>query len=458
MTLHRIRKGLDLPLAGAPIQAVEPAAAVRHVALLGADSVGLKPSLFVQAGERVRTGQPVYEDRKLAGVRYTAPATGTVVAVHRGERRAFVSLVVAVDPAAGDDAVAFPSFSGRPVAALAADDVRALLLESGLWTALRARPFGRVADPATAPRSIFVTATDTHPHAPDLAVALEGRGDDFRDGVAALAKLTPGRVFVCTGAEAALPVPDDPRIAVERFAGPHPTGTVGVHIHLLDPVDHGRIAWHAGAQDVAAIGRLLRTGKLDTSRVVAIGGPGALRPRLLRTRLGASIDELARGELRPGAQRTISGSVLGGRTAAGEAEGFLGRYHQQVAVVPEAGEREMFGYITPGANKFSIWNVVVGALARRPLALDTSTNGGVRAMVPIGSYERVMPMDILPTFLLRALATGDIERAEALGALELDEEDLALATFVDPGKTEWGPLLRAMLERIRKEEESEHHG
>ncbi len=458
MTLHRIRKGLDLPLAGAPAQSVEPAPAVRRVALLAADSVGMKPSLLVQPGDRVRTGQPVCEDRKLPGVRYTAPAAGTVEAVHRGERRAFVSLVVAVDPQERDDAVGFASFSGRPVDALGGDDVRALLLESGLWTALRARPFGRVADPATAPRSIFVTALDTHPHAPDLRVALDGRGDDFRDGVAALAKLTSGRVYVCTDASAALPAPDDPRVAVERFAGPHPAGTVGLHIHLLDPVDHGRTVWHAGAQDVAAIGHLLRTGRLDTGRVVALGGPGALRPRLVRTRLGASIDELVRGEMRPGTQRTISGSVLGGRTAAGDAEGYLGRYHQQVAILPEAREREMFGYITPGTNKFSIWNVVVGALARRPLALDTSTNGGLRAMVPIGSYERVMPMDLMPTFLLRALATGDVERAEALGALELDEEDLALATFVDPGKTEWGPQLRAMLERIRKEEESEHHG
>ena len=456
MTLHRIRKGLDLPLAGAPAHVVEAGATVRHVALLGADSLGLKPSFLVQQGERVRAGQPVFEDRKVPGLRYTAPATGTVEALHRGVRRAFVSLVIAVDRNADDDAVTFASYTGRPLAELGADDVRTLLLESGLWTALRTRPFSRVADPAKPPRSIFVTATDSHPHAPDMRVALEGRGDDFRDGVAALARLTPGRVYVCMGAAGDLPVPDDPRVAVERFEGPHPAGTVGVHIHLLDPVDHGRLAWHAGAQDVAAIGRLLRTGKVDPTRIVSITGPGALRPRLVSTRLGASIDELVRGEMRPGTQRTISGSVLGGRTAAGPVEGFLGRYHQQVSIVPEAGAREMFGYIMPGARKFSIWNVVLGALGRRPLALDTSTNGGVRAMVPIGSYERVMPMDLMPTFLLRALASGDIERAEALGALELDEEDLALATFVDPGKTEWGPLLRDMLERIHKEEEAEH--
>jgi Na+-transporting NADH:ubiquinone oxidoreductase subunit A len=455
VALHKIRKGLDLPLAGAPAQAVDRAPAATRVALLAADYVGLKPALSVQPGDRVRLGQTLFEDKKMPGVRYTAPAGGTVSAVNRGERRAFVSLVIEVDERGGEP-TRFGAFGGRPVAALATDDVRALLLESGLWTALRARPYGRVADPAATPRSIFVTAIDTQPHAPDLATVLAGRAEDFRDGVAALAKLTPGKVFVCTGPQGELPVPDDPRIVVERFAGPHPAGTVGLHIHLLDPVDHQRHVWHAGAQDVAAVGRLFRTGELDVARVVSIAGPGALRPRLVATRLGASVDDLVRGERRPGEQRAGSGAVLGGRTAMGEAEGFLGRYHQQVSIVPEITEREMFGYIMPGANKFSLWRVVVGAFGRRPLPLNTSTNGGPRAMVPIGSYERVMPMDLMPTFLLRALATKDLERAEALGVLELDEEDLALCTFVDPGKTEWGPLLRDMLERLRKEEEGAH--
>jgi Na+-transporting NADH:ubiquinone oxidoreductase subunit A len=217
------------------------------------------------------------------------------------------------------------------------------------------------------------------------------------------------------------------------------------------PVGMHRSVWTIGYQDVIAVGHLVRTGRLDTERVVSLGGPGVRRPRLLRTRLGASLDELTAGETLPGPQRVISGSVLGGRTAMGPVEGFLGRYHQQVAVVPEATERELFGYITPGRDKYSVWNVVLGRF-RHGLALTTTTNGGPRAMVPIGSYERVMPFDILPTFLLRALATKDVERAEALGVLELDEEDLALATFVDPGKTEWGPLLREMLERLRKEE------
>jgi len=454
MTLHRIRKGLDLPLAGAPAQVVDAARACERVALLGADSLGLKPSLRVETGATVVRGQPLYEDKKNAGVLWVAPAAGTIEAVNRGERRAFQSLVIRIDATADGDpgrARKFAAYSGKAPAAFDRDAAIALLVESGLWTSLRERPFSHVPSPAGKPRSIFVTAIDTHPHAPDVGAALAGREAAFADGVALLAKLTDGPVYVCTSEAFAPQLPADARIRRVAFAGPHPAGTPGLHIHMLDPVDHARRAWYVGSQDVAAIGEVIASGRLDVTRVVSIGGPGAARARLLRTRLGASLDELTAGETLPGSQRVISGSVLGGRTAMGRVDGFLGRYHQQVAVVPEATEREMFGYIMPGREKYSVWNVVLGRF-RQGLALTTTTNGGPRAMVPIGSYERVMPFDILPTFLLRALATKDIERAEALGVLELDEEDLALATFVDPGKTEWGPLLRDMLERLRKEE------
>jgi Na+-transporting NADH:ubiquinone oxidoreductase subunit A len=454
MTLHRIRKGLDLPLAGAPEQKVDGAHACERVALLGPDTLGLKPSLRVEPDATVVRGQPLYEDKKNPGVVWVAPAGGTVEAVHRGERRAFQSLVIRVDAAIDGDparATKFATHTGKAVQSVDRDAAVALLVESGLWTSLRERPFSHVPSPEAKPRAIFVTAIDTHPHAPDVAVALAGREQAFADGVALLAKLTDGPVYVCTGEGFDPTLPGESRIRRVAFAGPHPAGTPGLHMHLLDPVDHARRAWHIGCQDVAAIGMLVATGRLDVERVVSIAGPGAKRPRLLRTRPGASLDELCAGETKPGAQRVVSGSVLGGRTAMGPVEGFLGRYHQQVAIVPEATERELFGYIMPGRDKYSVWNVVLGRF-RQGLALTTTTNGGPRAMVPIGSYERVMPFDLLPTFLLRALATKDIERAEALGVLELDEEDVALATFVDPGKTEWGPLLRDMLERLRKEE------
>jgi len=242
------------------------------------------------------------------------------------------------------------------------------------------------------------------------------------------------------------------RAEVHEFAGPHPAGTPGLHIHLLHPVDAGHAVWHIGYQDVAAIGRLLTTGRLEVERVVALAGPAVQHPRLLRTRLGGSLAELTRGELASGELRVLSGSVLDGRAATSPETAFLGRHHRQVSVLHEGRERDLFGWITPQKDKFSLWGVVLGHFAsRRGLPLTTSTNGGERAMVPIGGYERVMPMDMMPTFLLRALITGDAEQAVALGALELDEEDLALCTFVCPGKTEYGPLLRRMLDRVEKE-------
>ena len=452
MAVHRIRRGLDLPLAGAPVQTVTDAPAVPRIALVAADYHGLKPTLRAQVGERVLRGTPLFEDKR-NGVLHVAPAAGAVAAIHRGEMRALQSVVIDVDAGDGpEQQVAFASYTGRAVTDIGADEVRALLVESGAWTALRARPFSKVPPPTATPYAIVVTAMDTHPHAPATDVALAGREADFRTGVLALAKLTSGTTFVCKAPGSAVAVPDAATVRVAEFSGPHPAGTPGLHIHLLAPVDLERSVWHVGYQDVAAIGRLFATGRLDVQRVISMAGPGTTRPRLLRTRLGASLDALTRGELAPGTHRVISGSVLGGRTAHGDVHGYLGRYHLQVAIVPEGSERELFGYIAPGARKFSIWGVVLGHWARaRQFALTTTTNGSPRAMVPIGAYERVMPMDLMPTFLLRALITRNAEWAEELGVLELDEEDLALATFVCPGKVEYGPLLREALTRIEKE-------
>ena len=453
MAVHQIAKGLDIPLSGAPAPDVDDAPAPRRVALVAADFVGMKPSLLVQPGDRVLRGTPLVEDRAVPRVRHTAPAAGTVAAVHRGERRALQSIVIDVAADDGPGAqVAFASFTGAAPEALDGNAVRALLVESGLWTALRARPFSRVPAPDASPHALFVTATDTRPHAPHPQRIIAARREDFVAGVAALARLTEGTTYVCKAVGADVPVPDGVRVAVEEFGGPHPAGIPGVHIETLAPVGHHRAAWHVNYQDAIAIGRLFRTGELDVGRTITLAGPGARNPRHLRTRLGAALDDLVAGELAEGTQRVISGSALDGRTAAGDVHGYLGRYHLQVAVVPEGTEREMFGYIAPGRDKFSLFGVVLGAWGRRrPLPLTTTTNGGVRAMVPVGAYERVMPMDILPTFLLRALLMGDDEQAEALGALELDEEDLALCTFVCPGKVEYGPLLRRVLERLEKE-------
>ena len=454
--VHRVPRGLKVPIAGEPDQVVDRRPSVSRVALLADDYVGLRPTLHVAPGDSVRRGQLLFEDKKMPGVRYTAPAAGTVAAVNRGERRAFQSLVIDLDSEerrGGRGAQAsFSSATARHPSGMTADAVRDLLVESGLWTALRARPYSRVADPAMRPRSIFVTAMDTEPLAPDVEVVLRGREADFERGIAALARLTDGPVFVCTSERFSLPVPEMDRVRHERFAGLHPAGTAGYHIHRLDPAGRGRIVWYAGYQDVLAIGRLFTTGELDDSRVVALAGPSVRTPRLIQTRIGASTDELTAGELHDGDIRVVSGSVLAGRTAAGPILGYLGRYHRQVAALPEGRRREFMGWAGPGFAKYSAVGVFISRFfPGKRFEMTTSTNGSHRAIVPIGMYERVMPFDMHPTYLLKALLTTDIERAEQLGVLELDEEDVALCTFVCPGKHEYGPRLREVLTMIEKE-------
>ena len=453
MSVHQIKRGLDLPMSGAPAQEIQDASPVSRVAVVAADFVGMKPKMLCQVGDVVKRGQPLFEDRKAPGVLHTAPGAGTVVAINRGARRALQSGVNELDDqsrAGGGEQVAFQAYTGGPVSGLTGEQVAALLLESGLWTALRTRPFSQTPAPDTKPSSIFVTAIDTRPHAPSVDVVLKGREDDFQRGLEALTKLAP-KVWLCKAAGSAVSS-KVAGVTTEEFAGKHPAGLVGTHIHLLDPVSRKKTVWHLHYQDVLAIGHLFGTGKLDVQRVIALAGPPVKRPRLLRTRMGAQLSEILAGELSDGELRVISGDVLSGRIASGELEGFLSRHDLQISVLREDRAREFIGWLLPGGNKFStVWAYLGGILPGKKFEFTTTTHGEHRDMVPIGMYERVMPLDILPTFLLRALLTRDLERAEKLGALELDPEDLGLCSFVCPGKQDYGVELRATLDTILKE-------
>jgi Na+-transporting NADH:ubiquinone oxidoreductase subunit A len=266
-------------------------------------------------------------------------------------------------------------------------------------------------------------------------------------------QLSEGTVFLCCAAGAEIPGGDVPGVTAETFSGPHPAGCPGTHIHFLDPVSASKTVWFIGYQDVIAFGHLMRTGRIDVDRVVSLAGPAVKEPRLVRTRLGACIDSLLTDQLHEGENRTVSGSVLSGRLSSPPLN-FLGRYHQQVSVLAEGRKREFMGWALPGLNKFSATRSFASFWMggnKRSLALDTSTGGSKRAMVPIGVYEKVMPLDILPTQLLRAIIVGDTEEAQALGCLELDEEDIALCTFVCPSKYDYGPILRETLTTIELE-------
>lgn len=441
-----IKRGLDLPIAGAPAQRIEAGRPVRSVAVIGFDYPTMKPTMAVQVGDRVKLGQLLFSDKKSPGVNYTAPGAGVVSAVHRGEKRVLQSVVIDLD---GDEEVTFASYSPAQLDGLSSEQVRENLQQSGLWTALRTRPFSKVPAIDATPASIFVTAIDTHPLAADPAVIIAEQAEAFEAGLKVLGNLA--KVFLCKAPNASLPGESLAKVQVESFNGPHPAGLAGTHIHFLDPVSASKSVWTIGYQDVIAVGKLFTSGRLSVERVVSLAGPVVEQPRLVRARLGANLDELTAGELQPGANRVVSGSVLGGRTAHG-AFAYLGRYHQQVSCLREGKEREMLHYMRPGIDKHSILNIYISKLmAGKKFAFSTSTNGSPRAMVPVGNYEEVMPLDVLPTQLLRALIVGDTEVAQKLGCLELDEEDLALCSYVCAGKYEYGPILRDNLTRIEKE-------
>ncbi|MGR8932132.1 MAG: Na(+)-translocating NADH-quinone reductase subunit A [Gammaproteobacteria bacterium] len=444
-----IKKGLDLPISGGPEQKITDGNSVKSVAVLGGDFVGLKPKMMVAEGDKVKLGQVLFSDKQNPGVNFTAPGAGVVKAINRGDRRTLLSVVIELK---GKDQETFASYKEADLAGLSAEQVKENLLASGLWTSFVTRPYGKVPAVDIEPSSIFVTAIDTRPLAADPSVIIKERASDFANGLTVISKLTSGKTYLCkaTGADVA----SSAATQVAEFSGPHPAGLPSTHIHFVDPVNANKVVWHIDYQSVMAIGALFTTGHLNVERVVSLAGPTVKKPRLVRARVGANLDDLVAGELQDDVEtRVISGSVLYGHQASGPMA-FLGANCLQVSVLKEGRDREFFGWIVPGKNKYSAMNVYVSSRDResgRRFPLTTDKNGSNRAIVPVGVYESVMPMDILATPLLKAIVVGDTDQAQLLGCLELDEEDVSLFTFVDPGKHDFAPVLRANLIKIEKE-------
>lgn len=440
----KIKKGLDLPIAGKPEQSITKGNEVSRIALVGSDFNGMKPTMQVQVGDKVKKGQLLFSDKKTEGINYTSPASGVVKEINRGARRVFESIVIELE---GSEEETFTSYSVSELSSVSAELVQSQLVQSGMWTSIRTRPYSKVPALDSKPSSIFVSAIDTQPLAADPEVVIAQNKDDFANGLTVLSRLSD-KVFVSRASNSGIPVANAQAVEV---SGPHPAGLVGTQIHFLDPVSANKTVWHVGYQDVIAIGKLFTTGKISNERVIALAGPQVSKPRLVSTLLGANLAELTKGELNTGENRVISGSVLGGRTGAGNMA-YLGRYANQVSVIEEGRDRKLLHYFSAGADRHSVMRIYLSKLMPNKLFNFTSTtNGSERAMVPLGGYEKVMPLDVLPTQLLRAIIVEDMDVAINLGVLELDEEDLALCTYVCPGKYEYGPILRNNLERIEKE-------
>lgn len=450
--LIKTKKGLNLPITGEPEQVVHSDGGVaRSVALIGLDYVGLKPSMRVAEGDRVKLGDVLFADKQHPNVVFTSPGCGVVKAVNRGAKRVLQSVVIELD---GSDEVTFQSYGEAELANLSTEQVKENLLASGLWTSFRTRPYSKVPDPETSPHSIFVTAIDTNPLAARPDVIIQERLQDFKNGLAIISKLTEGKVYLCKSPSHSFPAGAVGKVEMVDFEGPHPAGLAGTHIHFVDPVSATKTVWHLDYQSVQAIGALFTTGRLNVERIVSLAGPLVKQPRLVRARDGANLCDLVAGQIATDKEaRVISGSVLYGRKASGWSE-YLGRYHHQVTVIEEGGQRDFFGWVIPSREKFSFLNVLLSSLPKergRKFPLNTDKFGSPRAIVPVGVYEEVMPLDILPTQLLKSLVIGDSDQAQSLGCLELDEEDLALCTFVDPGKHDFGIALRQNLTQIEKE-------
>ena len=444
----KIRRGLELPISGKPQQSIEDGPSIRSAAIIGFDYFGMKPTMAVAVGDKVKKGQLLFTDKKTEGVRYTAPVAGTVSAINRGQQRVLQSVAIDIE---GDEAEQFATYNSAELASLTREQVVENLVQSGLWTALKTRPYSKVPAIDGEPANIFVSAMDTNPLAADPSVVIAQKPEAFKQGITVLANLTQGKLYVSHAQGVDIPKVDAENIAYETFAGVHPAGNVGTQMHFLAPVSLTRTAWSIGYQDVIAVGELFTTGVLNSERVVALAGPQVESPRLVKTLVGANLDELTAGQIKTGDIRVVSGSVFGGRTARGPLA-YLGRYHMQVTVLEEGRERPFLHYFTLGNSRFSKMPIYLSKLFGKKLFdFTTSANGSERAMVPVGAYERVMPMDMLPTQLLRALIVGDTDMAQKLGCLELEEEDLALCTFICPGKYEYGPILRDNLTRIEKE-------
>ncbi len=448
-----IKRGLDIPIAGKPLQQIDGAPKTTQVALIGEEYVGLKPTMMVEVGDRVAKGQVLFEDKKTPGVLFTAPASGIVAAINRGDRRVLQSVVIDCDTKQEPEIL----FEPADIHGLSTQIVKDSLVRSGLWTALRTRPFSRVPQLDASPAGIFVTAIDTNPLAPDPRIIIASQPQAFEAGLLALTFLTEGKVFLCQDDGASLVADTDSeydlsQVSVQRFNGVHPAGLVGTHIHFLLPVSIERQVWHVGYQDVIAFGKLFLSGELYTDRFVSLAGPNVLKPRLVRTQLGAKLSEWVTDEINQQQSRIVSGSLLSGHTATGVYD-YLGRFHNQISVLTENDRHELLPWVRHDSSKFSLTGIMMSGFSRTKKLFDFTTHAGgsSRAMMAFGQLTRVMPLDILPILLVRDLVVRDTDEAQLLGALELDEEDLALCTFVCPGKYDFGKELRACLDIIERE-------
>ena len=442
-----LRKGFNIRLEGCAREILSETA--NHV-LYGVkpiDFPGLIPKLEVRQGDEVLAGTPLFHDKVRPEIKFTSPVSGKVARIERGERRKILEVVI---ERSGNASV---GFGKADPAKLSTEKIKELLLNSGAWPAVRQRPYHVIADPKDNPKSIFISGFDTAPLAPDFNFIIENYPASFLStGISAVSKLTNGKVnLVLNGKGSSGKLLENVSgVEISYFSGPHPAGNVGVHIHHLDPLNKGEIVWFVNLQDLIMIGRLFEEGVYRPERIVALTGSEVIHPQYYRTLSGGAVSSIVAGNLKPGDLRIISGNVLTGTKI--DSDGFLGFYDSQISVIPEGNYYEFFGWASPGIDKFSFSHTFLSSLfPKRNYRLDTNLHGGERAFVVTGQYEKVMPIDIFPMQLLKAIMAEDIDMMENLGIYEVAEEDFALCEFICPSKIEIQSVVRKGLDLMRKE-------
>ncbi len=442
----KLCKGLDIKLQGEAALATTELPLAAEYAVSPLDFQGVTPKLLVREGDAVKAGTPLFFDKNRQEVLFTSPVSGTVAAVNRGEKRRILSVCVKADAA-----IAYEEFALLDVEKATREEIVALLLKSGLWTLLIQRPYGIIASPADTPKSIFVSAFDSAPLAPQYDYVLANEQAALQKGFDVLRRLTAGKVHLSYDACKAAPSIEG--VELHAFKGKHPAGNVGVQIHHIDPINKGEKVWTVNYADVAIIGRLFLSGKVDMSRTVALCGSEVAQPSYYKVIAGVKLSSLLEGRLVENAHaRIISGNVLTGRNVG--CEGYLGYYANQVTAIPEGDSYELLGWAMPRFKKFSVSRAYFSWLfPNRKYNLDTNLNGGERPFVVTGLYEKYLPMDIYPMHLLKAILAGDLDKMENLGIYEVVEEDFALCEFVDPSKTDMQQIVRNGINLMIKEGE-----
>ncbi|MGC8865936.1 MAG: Na(+)-translocating NADH-quinone reductase subunit A [Bacteroidales bacterium] len=441
----KIRKGLDLPLVGEAEKVIIGYTA-RTYAVKPIDFPGLVPRLLVKEGDGVKAGSPLFADKTNERVILTSPVSGRVVEIVRGEKRKLLEVRIEKS-----DTEEFESFRKANPNALSADEIKEELLKSGLWPLIRQRPYAVVANPADHPKAIHISAFDTAPLAPDYDFILHGKGDEFQTGLDALVKLAPKvHLNVRAGEDVSKVLLDAKNVQINTFEGPHPAGNPGIQIHHIDPVNKGEVVWYLRATDVLLIGRLFLEGRYRPEKIVSLTGGGVKKPQYLKMTAGASMEGIASQYIKEGDYRIISGNVLTG-TNIGH-NGYLGFYDWQITVIKEGKHHEFFGWALPGTDKLSASRTFLSRLfPNKKFDPDTNMHGGERAFVLTGQYEKVLPMDIYPVYLIKAILAQNIDKMEQLGIYEVAEEDFALCEFVCASKIEVQSIIRQGLYLMRKE-------